>query len=42
MALKTGEHFPDLTTQTVDGRQLTLPRDLEGANKVILVYRGGW
>jgi hypothetical protein len=42
MALKTGDRFPELTVQTVDGRPLTIPQDVAGANKVILVYRGGW
>ena len=42
MALKPGDRFPDMTVQTVDGRELALPQAVEGTNKVILFYRGGW
>ena len=42
MAFRPGDQFPEMTVQTVVGRELTLPRDVEGANKVILFYRGGW
>ncbi len=40
--LKPGDRFPDVTVQTVDGPTLTIPGDVEGANKVVFYYRGGW
>jgi hypothetical protein len=42
MALRTGERFPEMAVQTVDGGRMTIPQDVEGAYKAILFYRGGW
>jgi hypothetical protein len=42
MTLRPGDRFPEMTVRTTDGRQLTIPQELSGANKVILFYRGGW
>ncbi len=42
MGLRVGERFPALTVQVVGGPRLTVPRDVAGANKVVLFYRGGW
>ena len=42
MTLRPGDRFPEMTVQTTDGRQLTIPQELPGANKVVLFYRGGW
>ena len=42
MALRTGERFPEMVVQPVDGRRMTIPQDLEGSYTVILFYRGGW
>ena len=40
--LDTGELFPSVTIQVVDGGHLTLPDDLDSKYKVILFYRGHW
>jgi peroxiredoxin len=40
--LQNGDRFPDLSIRTVGGKQLSLPRDLEGFYAVILFYRGAW
>jgi peroxiredoxin len=40
--LDTGDVFPSLTLQLVDGRTLTVPDDLDARYKVILFYRGHW
>ena len=42
MALRPGDRFPEMTVQSVDGRELKLPQAVQGANKMILFYRGGW
>ena len=42
MPLRVGDRFPEMAVQTVDGRSLTIPRDVEGSYKVILFYRGTW
>ncbi len=42
MTLRMGEQFPSLTVQTVNRGAMTIPQDVDGANKVILFYRGGW
>ncbi|MDH3513185.1 MAG: hypothetical protein OER85_20300 [Gammaproteobacteria bacterium] len=40
--LDTGNVFPSLTLQLVDGQSLTVPDDMDGKYKVILFYRGHW
>lgn len=40
--LDTGDVFPSLTLQLVDGQSLTVPDDLDAGYKVILFYRGHW
>ncbi len=40
--LNTGDLFPNLTLDLVDGTQLALPGGLDGRYKVILFYRGHW
>ena len=40
--LNTGDLFPKLTLQLVDGSTLLVPDDLEARYKVILFYRGHW
>lgn len=40
--LKTGDQFPTLTTDTVQGEKLQLPDDLADQWAVIIFYRGDW
>jgi hypothetical protein len=40
--LNTGDSFPRLTLDLVDGRRLELPDGLDARYKVILFYRGHW
>lgn len=40
--LETGDPFPRLTGECVDGGTVTLPDDLRGSPAVALFYRGHW
>ena len=40
--LNSGEPFPKLTLDLVDGGTLALPDGLDGRYKAILFYRGHW
>jgi hypothetical protein len=40
--LNTGDLFPRLTLDLVDGATLELPSGLDARYKVILFYRGHW
>ena len=40
--LNTGDSFPNLTLDLVDGGRLELPDGLDARYKVILFYRGHW
>jgi len=40
--LNSGDSFPTLTLDLVDGTKLTLPDDVDARYKVILFYRGHW
>ena len=40
--LNTGDNFPRLTLDLVDGTKLTVPQDLDARYKVVLFYRGHW
>jgi hypothetical protein len=40
--LDSGERFPKLTLNLVDGSKLELPEGLDAKYKVILFYRGHW
>lgn len=40
--LNTGDGFPSLTLDLVDGTKLTLPDGPDARYKVILFYRGHW
>ena len=40
--LNTGDSFPKLTLNLVDGATLDLPDGLDARYKVILFYRGHW
>jgi peroxiredoxin len=40
--LNTGDRFPDMTLDLVDGTKLDLPAGLDARYKVILFYRGHW
>ena len=40
--LNTGDIFPTLTLDLVDGTRLALPDCLDARYKVILFYRGHW
>ena len=40
--LNTGEAFPKMTLDLVDGGKLELPDGLDARYKVILFYRGHW
>ena len=40
--LNTGDIFPKLTLDLVDGTKLDLPDGLDARYKVILFYRGHW
>lgn len=44
MAIKlgTGDQFPSLTLNMIDGSSMTLPDDLEATYTVFLLYRGHW
>ncbi len=40
--LDTGDRFPTLTADAVDGSHFTLPDDLDGIRAVVVFYRGHW
>jgi len=40
--LNTGDVFPKLTLNLVDGSTLELPDGIDARYKVILFYRGHW
>jgi peroxiredoxin len=40
--LNTGDSFPKLTLNLVDGGKLALPDGMDAKYKVILFYRGHW
>lgn len=40
--LNTGDAFPRMQLQLVDGGTLELPEGLDAKYKVILFYRGHW
>jgi alkyl hydroperoxide reductase subunit AhpC len=40
--LKTGDQFPTLTADTVQGEKLHLPDDLTDQWAVTIFYRGDW
>jgi len=40
--LNTGDLFPVYAVQTVDGKTLSIPGDLQGDYTVLLFYRGIW
>ena len=40
--LNTGDSFPALALDLVDGGKLELPAGLDARYKVILFYRGHW
>jgi peroxiredoxin len=40
--LNTGDSFPRLTLERVEGTKLELPAGLDARYKVILFYRGHW
>jgi len=40
--LNTGEMFPSMTINLVDGSTLDLPGGIESKYKVLLFYRGHW
>jgi len=40
--LNTGDRFPRLTLDLVDGSRLELPDGMDARYKVILFYRGHW
>ena len=40
--LNTGDKFPALTLDLVDGTKLAVPQDLDARYNVLLFYRGHW
>lgn len=40
--LNTGDMFPGMTIDLVDGTKLDLPGGIEAKYRVILFYRGHW
>ncbi|HYQ44423.1 MAG TPA: EamA family transporter [Polyangiaceae bacterium] len=40
--LDTGDNFPNIQLSLVDGRRLSVPRDLKPQFNVVLVNRGAW
>ena len=40
--LNTGDMFPSMTVNLVDGGTLDLPGGIESKYKVLLFYRGHW
>jgi peroxiredoxin len=40
--LNVGEVFPEFKVTNVDGRELSLPTDLEGDYAIVLFYRAWW
>lgn len=40
--LNTGDVFPRMTLDLVDGSKLELPAGIDARYKVILFYRGHW
>ncbi|HEY7396342.1 MAG TPA: hypothetical protein VH559_15910 [Gemmatimonadaceae bacterium] len=41
-SLRIGQLFPELRANTVDGRAIAIPADLNGSPAVLLFYRGHW
>ena len=42
MALNTGDVSPDFTVQTVDGKEVSYVRDLNGKKPVYLIFWATW
>lgn len=40
--LDTGDHFPEIEFNTVDGGSLTIPRDFGERWNILFFYRGHW
>jgi peroxiredoxin len=40
--LNVGDVFPEFKVTKVDGRELSLPTDLEGDYSIVLFYRAWW
>jgi hypothetical protein len=40
--LSAGQAFPSTAIQLGDGRQMTLPDDMEDGYKVVIFFRGHW
>ena len=40
--LETGDAFPEYVVNTVDGKTMTIPQDLDGEYSAIIFYRGSW
>ncbi|HKK94008.1 MAG TPA: hypothetical protein VJ925_11265 [Longimicrobiales bacterium] len=40
--LNTGDRFPTMSADAVDGSHFTLPDDVEDIYSVIIFYRGHW
>lgn len=40
--LNTGDAFPSLTVNLVDGRTLDIPSGIDAKYRVVLFYRGHW
>ncbi len=40
--LDTGDTFPGLTFNLLDGNRVTLPEYGSGSWRILLVYRGNW
>ncbi len=41
-ALNRGDAFPELSVDTVGGKALIVPGDLDHNRNVLLFYRGSW
>lgn len=37
-----GDPFPNFVVPTTDGKQLAIPKDLQGEFAIIIFYRGIW
>ena len=40
--LDAGASFPEMTLNTVDGAQVSLPDDIATSYQIVLFYRGHW
>ncbi|HSM35090.1 MAG TPA: hypothetical protein VK837_01725 [Longimicrobiales bacterium] len=40
--LATGDRFPHVDAQAVDGSHFAIPDDLDGLRAVLVFYRGHW